>query len=440
MSIRNKDFDKDLNEIHRYISDNEKMDDKEKSEIFNLVMKKIEKEKQEEQTKCKRNLKKNFGGEDKITKVVVAALIAVVIGGTVTVGAKTVFMRTPIAKYFNIGSENDAAQKEKMEKTTGKMLQNLNISDKQKGITVSVNQIFGDDYACYLSMNVTGFQNNKKTDVLSGRGTFGEVNVDVPDRSIIQTSIHDEGMDEDNSKNYLLIIGCEKMKGSHVKLQLKDFGYYNDKDEFLPVIKGTWNLDFDLTYSTNPEKYTVNKEINIYGAKAVWNDVTFTPISVSVSLTMKEKNDAELPTGVKPNDELCVNFADGSSISSYDVDDDAIYDDTTNISISFSEIKNLEDIVSVTFAGETYTIQPKKCLKNHSNNQSTSFCSIFRPNKVMKCAIVFSDDMHKILKKYEVRNCDNIAFEKKAQKVEPAVEKDNKLNKLPSLVYLARKF
>lgn len=339
MSIRNKDFDKDLNEIHRYISDNEKMDDKEKSEIFNLVMKKIEKEKQEEQTKCKRNLKKNFWGEDKITKVVVAALIAVVIGGTVTVGAKTVFMRTPIAKYFNIGSENDAAQKEKMEKTTGKMLQNLNISDKQKGITVSVNQIFGDDYACYLSMNVTGFQNNKKTDVLSGRGTFGEVNVDVPDRSIIQTSIHDEGMDEDNSKNYLLIIGCEKMKGSHVKLQLKDFGYYNDKDEFLPVIKGTWNLDFDLTYSTNPEKYTVNKEINIYGAKAVWNDVTFTPISVSVSLTMKEKNDAELPTGVKPNDELCVNFADGSSISSYDVDDDAIYDDTTNISIVSQKLK-----------------------------------------------------------------------------------------------------
>lgn len=436
MSMRNKDFDKELNNIHHYISDDEKMDDKEKSEIFNLVMKKIEKEKQEEQTKRKRD----FPRKNKITKVVAAALAAVIIGGTVTVGAKTIFMRTPIAKYFNIGSVNDAAQKEKLEKTTGKMLQNLNISDEQKGLKVSINQIFGDDYACYLSVNVTGFQKNKKFDKLSGKGTFGEVNVDIPDKSIIQTSLHDEGMNDDNSKNYLLIIGCEKMKGSHVKLQLKDFGYYNDKDEFLPVIKGTWNLDFDLTYSANPKKYTVNKEINIYGAKAVWNDVTFTPISASVSLTMKDKNDAELPTGVKPNDELCVNFADGSSISSYDVDDDAIYDDTTNISISFSEIKNLEDIVSVTFAGETYTIQPKKCLKNHSNNQNTSFCSIFRPNKVMKCAIVFTDDMHKILKKYEVKSCDNRVFEKKAQKIEPMVEKNNKLNKIPSLVYIAHRF
>lgn len=436
MSMRNKDFDKELNNIHHYISDDEKMDDKEKSEIFNLVMKKIEKEKQEEQTKRKRD----FPRKNKITKVVAAALAAVIIGGTVTVGAKTIFMRTPIAKYFNIGSVNDAAQKEKLEKTTGKMLQNLNISDEQKGLKVSINQIFGDDYACYLSVNVTGFQKNKKFDRLSGKGTFGEVNVDIPDKSIIQTSLHDEGMNDDNSKNYLLIIGCEKMKGSHVKLQLKDFGYYNDKDEFLPVIKGAWNLDFDLTYSANPKKYTVNKEINIYGAKAVWNDVTFTPISASVSLTMKDKNDAELPTDVKPNDELCVNFADGSSISSYDVDDDAIYDDTTNISISFSEIKNLEDIVSVTFAGETYTIQPKKCLKNDSNNQNTLFCSIFRPNKVMKCAIVFSDDMHKILKKYEIRNGDNAAFEKKAQKVELVVEKDNKLSKLPSLVYITHRF
>ena len=436
MSMRNKDFDKELNNIQHYISDDEKMDDKEKSEIFNLVMKKIEKEKQEEQTERKRD----FPRKNKITKVVAAALAAVIIGGTVTVGAKTIFMRTPIAKYFNIGSVNDAAQKEKLEKTTGKMLQNLNISDEQKGLKVSINQIFGDDYACYLSVNVTGFQKNKKFDRLSGKGTFGEVNVDIPDKSIIQTSLHDEGMNDDNSKNYLLIIGCEKMKGSHVKLQLKDFGYYNDKDEFLPVIKGTWNLDFDLTYSANPKKYTVNKEINIYGAKAVWNDVTFTPISASVSLTMKDKNDAELPTGVKPNDELCVNFADGSSISSYDVDDDAIYDDTTNISISFSEIKNLEDIVSVTFAGETYTIQPKKCLKNNSNNQNTLFCSIFRPNKVMKCAIVFSDDMHKILKKYEIKNGDNAAFEKKAQKVESVVEKDNKLSKLPSLVYITHRF
>ena len=436
MSIRDKDFDKALNNIYHYISDDEKMDDKEKSEIFNLVMKKIEKEKQEEQTKRKRD----FPRKNKITKVVAAALAAVIIGGTVTVGAKTIFMKTPIAKYFNIGSVNDATQKEKLEKTTGKMLQNLNISNEQKGLKVSINQIFGDDYACYLSVNVTGFQKNKRFDKLSGKGTFGEVNVDIPDKSIIQTSIHDEGINDDNSKNYLLIIGCEKMKGSHVKLQLKDFGYYSDKDEFLPVIKGTWNLDFDLTYSANPKKYTVGKEINIYGAKAVWNDVTFTPISASVSLTMKDKNDAELPTGVKPNDELCVNFADGSSISSYDVDDDAIYDDTTNISISFSEIKNLEDIVSVTFAGETYTIQSKKNLENYSNNQNTSFCSIFRPNKVMKCAIVFSDDMHKILKKYEVRNCDNAAFEKKAQKVEPIVEKANKLNKFPSLVYLARRF
>ena len=440
MSIRNKDFDNDLKELHRYISDDEKMDNKEKSEIFDLVMKKIEKEKQEEPTKCKRNLKKKFSGENKITRVVAAALITVIIGGTVTVGAKTIFMRTPIAKYFNIGSVNDATQKERMEKTTGKMLQNLNISDEQKGLKVSINQIFGDDYACYLSVNVTGFQKNKKFDKLSGKGTFGEVNVGVPDKSIIQTSLHDEGMENDNSRNYLLIIGCEKMKGSHVKLQLKDFGYYNDKDEFLSVIKGTWNLDFDLTYSTNPEKYTVNKEINIYGAKAVWNDVTFTPISASISLTMKEKNDAELPTGVKPNDELCVNFADGSSISSYDIDDDAIYNDTTNISISFSEIKNLDDIVSVTFAGETYTIQPKKCLENYSNNQSASFGGIFRPNKVMKCAIVFSDDMHKILKKYELRNCGNAGFEKKARRVETVVEKDNKLNKLPSLVYIAHRF
>ena len=307
----------------------------------------------------------------------------------------------PVDDIDGIEAMEDGAKKDKLQKSTEKMVQNLSVSDTVKGIKSSIDQAFGDDYACYLSMNVTGFQKNKKYDDLSGNGTFGEIEpiISGTDNSIVQTSIQNEGGKDDGSNNYLLTLGCEKMEGRHITLKLKDFGYYNDKEKFIPVIKGTWTLDWKLSYSTDPKKFVVDKNIDIYGSKAVWNDISLTPISASVSLTMLKENAAEMPEGVDPNNELYVDFADGSRISSRFADPEAVYDNTTNISLNFSKIKDLDDIVSV-----TYPIHPEKA--PHKNIYT---------NKEMKFSLSFSDDMYKVLKATKTKTYKDPDFKKKAQ-------------------------
>lgn len=426
MTMKNNDLKNKLNELHLYINEDEKkksMDEKEKAEILNSVMKKInyQKEHQNENAdsindadtnasagNSRLQRKRGFIMKNKYAKAAAVVLGIAIAGSTITVGARAIFMKTPIARYFGIEAMDDGAKKDKLQKSTEKMVQNLSVSDTVKGIKASIDQAFGDDYACYLSMNVTGFQKNKKYDDLSGNGTFGEIEpiISGTDNSIVQTSIQNEGGKDDGSNNYLLTLGCEKMEGRHITLKLKDFGYYNDKEKFIPVIKGTWTLDWKLSYSTDPKKFVVDKNIDIYGSKAVWNDISLTPISASVSLTMLKENAAEMPEGVDPNNELYVDFADGSRISSRFADSEAVYDNTTNISLNFSKIKDLDDIVSVTFAGVTYPIHPEKA--PHKNIYT---------NKEMKFSLSFSDDMYKVLKATKTKTYKDPDFKKKAQKV-----------------------
>lgn len=412
MTINDKELDNKLNELHLYIDEENKptMDEKEKAEILNSVMKKIEKQKNSNDAK---KIKRYWNMKSKYTKVAVAVLGVFLIGGTITVGAKTILMRTPIARYFGLEAMEDGTKREKLEKDAEKMVQNLSISDTQNGLTVSVNQAFGDDYACYLSMNVNGFQDNEEFGNLFGTGTFKEINANIPDKTIVQTSLHEEGGNDDNSNNYLMIIGCEDIKGSHVSLELNDFGYY-DNDEFVTVVKGTWKLEWDLSYDTDPQKYAVDKKIDIYGSEAVWDSVTITPISASVSLTMTKENAAELPDGVDANDELYVDFADGSRVSTRFADDDAIYNDTTKISLCFSEINDIDDIVSVSFAGVTYPLHEEKA--PHKNIYT---------NEEMKFSLSFSDEMYKILDISDTTDYKDADFNQDAQKVDFVIKKDN---------------
>lgn len=413
MTINDRELDNKLKDLHLYIDEEDTkltMNEKEQAEILDSVIKKINMQKQ---CSDEKNVKRYWKMKNKYTRVAVAVLGVFLIGSTITIGAKTLLMNTPIARYFGVEAMDGGAKKEKLVNDAKKMIQSLSVSDTQKGLTVSINQAFGDDNACYLAMNVKGLNDIKDFDSLVETGTFKDINANIADKTIIQTSIHDEGREDDDSNNYLMILECEDIKGSHVSLELKDFGYYAN-DKFIPVVEGSWKLDWDLSYDSAPQKYDVNQKINIYGSEAVWDNLTLTPISASVSLTMTKENAAELTDGVDANDELYVDFADGSRISSRFAEDDAIYNDTTKISLYFSQIKDIDDIVSVTFAGKTFPIHEDKA--PHKNVYT---------NDKMKFSLSFSDEMYKLLDISDTIEYKDEYFKSNAQKVNFVMKKNN---------------
>ena len=131
-------------------------------------------------------------------------------------------------------------------------------------------------------------------------------------------------------------------------------------------------------------------------------------------MTMTKENAAELPDGVDANDELYVDFADGSRVSTRFADDDAIYNDTTKISLCFSEINDIDDIVSVSFAGVTYPLHEEKA--PHKNIYT---------NEEMKFSLSFSDEMYKILDISDTTDYKDADFNQDAQKVDFVIKKDN---------------
>ena len=72
---------------------------------------------------------------------------------------------------------------------------------------------------------------------------------------------------------------------------------------------------------------------------------------------MKTKNKIEM-SEASANDALYVDFANGKRLNTKYIDAEDVYDDTTKISMSFPTITDIDDIVSVTFAGVTYPIHP----------------------------------------------------------------------------------
>lgn len=421
MTKKEQNLEEKLEALHLYIEEEPKtevMREEEKKELLHTVMDKIAMQKKQIENGTGKNVrtitqkrKKRGIMKKNHTKVAVAVIGILLAGGTITAGARAIYLNSHLADYFRIASPANKKDADKLKDTTKNMVQNLNKTATSNGITLTAKQVIGDDYGCYLLLTVSGIKNKAAEDDLLSTPAFKNLNITIPGKDNLQISdLKCMGL-ENGVYNYILKIGCENLEGSKITIHAKDFGY--QKKKFTSVAKGNWKLQWNVSYSGKTKEYAVNKNINVYGGKAVWDTLSITPLSASISLTMKTKNKIEM-SEASANDALYVDFANGKRLNTKYMDAENVYDDTTKISMSFPTITDIDTIVSVTFSGVTYPIHPEKAVAK------TTYT-----NKEMNFSLQLSDELKQVITTPKTENYKDADFNAKGQRVNFIGKKDN---------------
>lgn len=372
-----KEYEPDRNE------GDEMLDESEKERLLKSVMGKIEKETLE--AKGGRRNKKHTTVKQRITKIAAAIALVFITGNVVVVGATMLHLNEKFLSYFGQDQLNETEIEENYRK--------VDVAAVDKGVTIEVDQVLGDDYGFYALFNVKGVKDAKRVI----EPNFRDYNVviegiedDVP-VSYHVLKIYDDKEDE---FSFMLKVNSQNLTGKEIRFTLLDFGD-GQSDDFKSIVDGTWDLKWKLSYQNHAKKIEVNKRIDLYGGKYNWDSISISPLSVSVSTTMIEQgvvhqSDDET---IDLNDEFYVDFADGTRLNKEYMDTDDIYMDGANVSMTFHSIKEFDDIVSVTFAGVTIPVNP-------DNRQPKKLYV----NDEMKFSLQMSDELYHMVQISEVKS------------------------------------
>lgn len=374
-----KEYEPDQNEV------DEMMDESEKERLLNSVTGKIEKEKETLETKGGRRKKKHINVKQRITKIAAAIALVFITGNVVVVGATMLHLNEKFLSYFGQDELNESEIEENYRK--------VDATSVDKGVTIEVDQVLGDDHGFYALFSVKGVKDAERVI----EPNFRDYNVviegiedDVP-ISYNVLKIYDDTEDE---FSFMLKVNSQNLTGKEISFILMDFGD-GQSDDFRSIVDGKWDLKWKLSYQNNAKKIKVNKQIDLYGGKYNWDSISISPLSVSVSTTMIEEgvvhqSDDEM---LDLNDEFYVDFADGTRLNKEFMDTDDIYMDGANVSMTFHSIKDFDDVVSVTFAGVTIPVNP-------DNRQPKQLYV----NDEMKFSMKMSDELYNMVQVSEVKS------------------------------------
>ena len=374
-----KEYEPDQNEV------DEMMDESEKERLLNSVTGKIEKEKETLETKGGRRKKKHINVKQRITKIAAAIALVFITGNVVVVGATMLHLNEKFLSYFGQDELNESESEENYRK--------VDATSVDKGVTIEVDQVLGDDHGFYALFSVKGVKDAERVI----EPNFRDYNVviegiedDVP-ISYNVLKIYDDTEDE---FSFMLKVNSQNLTGKEISFILMDFGD-GQSDDFRSIVDGKWDLKWKLSYQNNAKKIKVNKQIDLYGGKYNWDSISISPLSVSVSTTMIEEgvvhqSDDEM---LDLNDEFYVDFADGTRLNKEFMDTDDIYMDGANVSMTFHSIKDFDDVVSVTFAGVTIPVNP-------DNRQPKQLYV----NDEMKFSMQMSDELYNMVQVSEVKS------------------------------------
>ncbi|MDD6038936.1 MAG: DUF4179 domain-containing protein [bacterium] len=388
----------------------EKMETEEKERLLGSIMDKIEREKASEKKGDGRDVKnrnrKGFKKKSRLTKIAAAIAVVFITGNVVVVGATMLHLNEKFLSYFRQEEVNDV-----------ELENNYTIVDveaENKGVTIQVDQVLGDDHGFYALFQVKGVKNPER--ILEPGFRDYEVNIkELGDEIPISYSVIKLYDDKEDEFSFMLKVNSQNLTGKEICFTLKEFGDVSG-DEFRKIVEGQWKLTWKLAYQNNAGKIDVNKNIDLYGGKYNWDSISISPLSISVSTTMLEQgiihqSDDE---SVDLNDEFYVDFADGTRLNKEYVDDDDIYIDGSDISMNFHSIRKYDDIVSVTFAGVTIPIHPDKQQhkKTYLNNE-------------MKFSLQMSDELSDMVTVSEVKSYKDEGLKTNAQYVSFVGKKDD---------------
>ena len=362
----------------------EMMSEVEKDRLLKSIMKKIE---NEEVNIEKRDKYKNRKGRKIKNSVIKAAATIglVLIAGNVAVVGAMLPLNDKFSSYFGQEESNNAEIEKNLSETDAKAV--------NKGVTIEVDQVLGDDYGFYALFNVKGVKNADSIIKPSFRDYEVKIK-DMKDNIPISYNVIKVYDDKEDELSFMLKVNSQNLTGKEICFTLRDLGD-GKNDDFRKVVKGEWNLKWKLSYKNNAKKLKVNKSIDLYGGKYTWDSISISPLSVSVSTTMKKQgiihqSDDE---SVDLNDEFYVDFSDGTRLNKEYMDTDDIYINGSDVSMTFHNIKKFDDIVSITYAGVTIPVHPDK--QQHKK---------LYVNDEMKFNLQMSDELYNMVKVSKIKS------------------------------------
>lgn len=360
----------------------------ERRRIYARTMEKIQEEREKEMQEERGNRgKKHFW--EKYSKLVTAAA-AVVLVCVVSATAVAAFrLDDSIKNFFHI-------QDKKTEKTAEKLVSQVDTKATSNGVTVSISQVIGDKtrfYAVINAKDVPDVANELQFEdtELSAAGKTGK-SYDYTMQFLKMGAI-----DENTTKFALLVSGINEngrdvdINGTNMSITLKNIGYYEGEENFVPVVKGSWKLNWIFSTKAEEEKTTVDKNIQLMDSEGIWKDIVISPLSLTVHYNITKQGKTHFSEKewekYEDSDRLTVQFTDGSRVDSRfaeDVNEEwGTATETGHKTIGFDRIVDSREIESVTFGKETVRLQEsgEKVVRTHVTSKAAN-CSIALPEEV----------------------------------------------------------
>ncbi|MCL1823070.1 MAG: DUF4179 domain-containing protein [Oscillospiraceae bacterium] len=244
-------------------------------------------------------------------KTLIAAVVAVVMLGAISVGAYTLIngWNPKMAEIF------DADEQTQEKLTNNGMSKVVNLSDTNNGVTLDVVQTvadanmayillrfssenerllefegFNDHYSISDRFHIEGYMDSlTPKEKYNGERDFSNVFVSSMSSGIVEDSM-ETVIDENGKTVYQFYYGITIMNDNQqdynnrvATVKFKDIGAYEGKLEgYYNVIEGEWEVSWLFEYQDYTKTYELNKSIDVNGVEVIVKSVEISPLALNI--------------------------------------------------------------------------------------------------------------------------------------------------------------
>ncbi len=214
-------------------------------------------------------------------KLIVGILVATMMIGTVAMANEYFELKNNgLSNYLGIDKNNQQLNGAGVE---------VDKSVVNNDLKLTVKQTLGDKHSLYILVDI---EISKDIRMVENAG-FEEMHTRVENNASAGWSVSDlkDENPNDNKQSFIISYSTEgKLNNNDITLKFKDYGYYSsENNEFIPLVKGEWNISWKLDYKDVSKAITVNRFIITNDDKYFITKVNISPISVSANLIGRNK-------------------------------------------------------------------------------------------------------------------------------------------------------
>lgn len=226
--------------------------------------------------------------------------------------------------------------------------ENVNKTVSNNGLNVTVRQTLGDEHTIHIILDVVADDDIK----IPQYAHFDDSYINLTKNGNAGWGFEDlDDNFNDNKASYLISYNTEAnlTDKNNITLSFKDFGYYcDDTDEFIPLIKGQWDLSWDLKYENLTKTIRVNRFVKESKYMSIITSIKVSPISISANLIGMRYDDfyiskITMKDGTVYDASKFNRSASSSFLKGY-------------TSVEFNKVIDVDNIESITIGNEVFEI------------------------------------------------------------------------------------